>query len=264
MITASVRTKLDQHLIAAQALLYRTIPGGLFEVMPHWARGFSGSQFPVFNIFLPRTPLGLTDETLADTEAFFSSRNALYAIELIHDRLPDGPDFLNQRNYQALPPQPAMFLPAVPNGVRVNPEAVIERVATVPALTAFCTLLQAVFEFPLADLVKIFPVAHLKESKIGHYVAFINEEPVGAGSVVCAEGVASVWNMCTRDSHRRQGIATTLLSHMLKEAGQRDCRSAMLYSTAQAYNFYNQFGFEIYTQRQWFMPPGLDYDEDEE
>jgi hypothetical protein len=51
---------------------------------------------------------------------------------------------------------------------------------------------------------------------------------------------------------------------MLKEAGQRDCRSAMLYSTAQAYNFYNQFGFEIYTQRQWFMPPGVDYDEDEE
>jgi ribosomal protein S18 acetylase RimI-like enzyme len=232
--------------------------------MPHWVRGFSGSQFPVFNIFLPRTPLGLTDEILADTEAFFSSRNAMYAIELIHDRLPEGPDFLNQRNYQALPPQPAMFLTAVPNGIPLNTEAQLERVATVPALTAFCTLLQAVFDFPQRDLIKIFPVAQLKDSKISHYLAFINEEPVGAGTIVCAEGMASIWNMCTLDSHRRQGIATTLMHHMLKEAEQRDCHSATLYSTAQAYNFYSKFGFEIYTQRQWFLPPGIDYDEDED
>lgn len=264
MIPPLVRTKLDQHLIAAQALLYRTIPGGLFEVMPHWVRGFSGSQFPVFNVFLPRTPLGLTDEVLADTEAFYSSRKALYAIELVHDRLPEGPDFLHQRNYQALPPQPAMFLETPPNGMRLNPQATIERVTTVPALTAFCTLLHSVFDFPLADLIKVFPVAHLKESRIGHYLAFVNEEPVGAGTIVCADGTVSVWNMCTSDLHRRRGIATTLLHHMLKEAGERGCGPATLYSTAQAYHFYSKFGFEIYTQRQWFLPPGIDYDEDEE
>jgi predicted acetyltransferase len=76
--------------------------------------------------------------------------------------------------------------------------------------------------------------------------------------------MASVWNMCTIDPYRWQGIATTLLHGMLKEAERRDCQATMLYSTAQAYHFYTKFGFEIYTQRQWFLPPGIDYDEDEE
>ncbi len=257
----TTRTRLDQHIISAYALRYRTISGGLFEVMPDWARGFSGLQLPVFNVFLPRTLAGLSDDTLADTAAFFSSGKVFYALELVHDRFPEGPEFLNQHYYQSLPPQPAMVLEGLPEQVQPNAEVTIEPVTTVPVLTAFCTTLHAVFDFPLHDMLALYPVAQIKEDRIQHYLAFLNEQPVGAGTMIIREGVASIWNMSTIDQYRRQRVATTLLHHMLINARRQNCDLIMLYSTAQAYHFFNKFGFEIYTQRQWFLPPGIDYEE---
>ncbi len=264
MIDSSTRTGLDRHLIAAQAILYRTVSGGIFETTPHWVRGFSGLRWPTFNIFLPLTPTGLTDDTLADAAAFFVHRDVLYSVELVHDRFPEGLDFLDKRHYQSLPPQPAMFLRGFPTDVEPNPEVYVEPVRTVPSLTAFCTLLHQVFDFPLADMVKLFPVAHLKNEVIQHYLAFLDEQPVGAGTLICVEDVASIWNVCTIDPYRQRGVATTLLYQMLGQAGENKCPVAMLYSTAQAYHFFNKFGFEIYTQRQWFLPPGIDYGDDYE
>jgi ribosomal protein S18 acetylase RimI-like enzyme len=265
MIEPSIRTRLDEHVIAAQAKFFRAVAGGSFEITSDWARGFSGLQIPTFNTFLPLTTEGLSDETLADTAAFFSSRATVYAIELVHDRFPHGPDYLNQRRYQPLPPQPAMFLAEPPAALRSNPAVEVERVTTVPALTAFCTLLQAVFDFPLPDIIKLYSAAHLKEelkNTLRHYLAFIDEKPVGAGTIICINGAASIWNMCTLDEYRRQGVATTLLQHMLSQAVESEYPLTMLYSTPLAYNLFNKMGFELYAQRQWFLPPELNYEEE--
>ncbi|MEW5959569.1 MAG: GNAT family N-acetyltransferase [Chloroflexota bacterium] len=255
----SVRSRLDRHIVAAQAALFQTMAGSIFEQTPDWVRAYSGLRWPNFNIFLPLTSTGLSDDTLADTAAFFMDRQVFYSVELVHDRFPEGPDFLDQRGYQALPPQPAMALHDMPADIRLNPAVEVERVRTVPSLTAFCTLLHRVFDFPLADMVKLAPVNHLKSDVIYHYLAFLDEQPVSAGTLVCVQGVASVWNMCTIDEYRQRGVATTLLHRMLTDSQAKGGRHMMLYSTAQAYHLFNKFGFEIFTQRQWFLPPGIDY-----
>ena len=265
MIESSLRARLDRHVISAQAKLYRAVAGGSFEITSYWARGFSGLQIPTFNIFLPLTHEGLNDETLADTAAFFSSRETVYAIELVHDRFPHGPDYLNQRRYQPLPPQPAMYIAAPPENVRLNPAVTVERVSTVPALTALCSLLHAVFDFSLTDLIKLYSAAHLKDdfkSIIRHYLAFIDEKPVGAGTIICINGAASIWNLCTLDEHRRQGVATTLMEAMLHDAATSDCGLTMLYATPLAYHLFNKMGFDLFAQRQWFLPPELNYEEE--
>lgn len=259
----STRARLAQHVVAAQAVLYGNISGGIFQITPDWARGFSGLPWPTFNIFMPRTMAGLTDDTLADAAAFFDDKKVLYAIELVHDRFPEGPDLLDKRHYQSLPPQPAMVLEDFPEEIQINPDIYIEPVRTVPALTAFCTLQHQVFDFPLPDMVKLFPVAHVKDTAIQHFLAFIDEQPVGTSTMILADGVASFWNLCTVDSHRRQGVATTLLHRMMREVWENYDQLAMLYSTAQAYSLFSKFGFEIYTQRQWFLPPGIDYGSEE-
>ncbi|RMF03163.1 MAG: GNAT family N-acetyltransferase [Chloroflexi bacterium] len=258
-MATTVRNKLNRHVISAQALLFRNIVGGSFEVMPDWARGYSGLSLPIFNVFLPRVPSALTDDMLADTAAFFYSRNSLYAIEIVHDQIPEGPDFLHRRRYQALPPQPAMVLSSLPDALTVNPDVSIERVSTVPALTAFCSLQHDVFDFDLQDMRKRFPVAQLKENKIRHYLAFLDEQPVGSATIVFADNVASIWNLGTADSYRRQGVATSLMCSMLVEAQKQGCELTMLYATPHAYNLFNKFGFEIYTQRQWFLPQSIEY-----
>ncbi len=268
MIDPETRAYLDQHIRAAYAIRYRTILGGTFEITPHWLRGFSGLDISTFNVFHPLTHKGLDDDILADTAAFFSTKDVVYAVELIHDRFSDGPDYLDQRRYQPLPPQPAMVLKdlaAASQDRRINPALAIEQIQSVPSLTAFCTLLNQVFDFTLQNLVKLFPVAHLeKEARqtIRHYLAFNDDDPVGAGTSICVDGMVSIWNVCTLDAHRRQGVATTLVDTMLRDALNNNCRLAMLYSTPQAYRVFNKLGFDIYTQRQWFLPPGLRYFDD--
>lgn len=262
-MTASLRTLLNKHIFAAQALLFRSIPGGLFELMPEWARGYSGLHLPVFNVFIPRKAAGLTDETLADTAAFFSSRNALYAVELMPDFVPKGADFLNERRYNALPPQPALILSNnEPIVTRFNPAVTVAPVRTVPEITAFCSLQHQVFDFDLQDMLKRFPVTQLQYEKIVHFLAFLQDEPVGTATVICADGVASIWHMGTVDAHRGLGVATTLMSHMLDEAKKQGCRSSLLFSTAQAYKFFAKMGFEIFSQRQWFLPENIEYDDE--
>lgn len=261
---ATIRTKIDKHIISTLSLFYRTIPKGSFEIMPHWIRGFSGVDIPTYNIFMPLDKAGLNDDTLSDTEAFFASHDVFYTIELIHDRIPTGPDFLARLRYQSFPPQPAMYLTKLPANINPNPNLTIERVKTVPSHTAFYTLQHAVFDFDLQNVKKLFPVVHLDGEIlpiIRHYLAFVDDQPVAAGTVTCKDDVASISNLCTADEYRRQGIATRLLYHMLQEAHQDGFTIAMLYSTAQAFQLFQKCGFEIYTQRQWFLQPGLGYEE---
>ncbi|MEM7344693.1 MAG: GNAT family N-acetyltransferase, partial [Chloroflexota bacterium] len=258
MDSFQTRTRVDQHTIAVKALNYQTMAKGDIEVTPDWLRGVSGVQLPVFNIFQPLSDHGLTDDTLADTAAFFSSKQRLYAIELIHDRFPEGPDFLDKRQYQPLPPQPAMFLEAASleilslDKLSMNNAVQFEAVTTVPSLTAFCDILHRVFGFTLSDMITLFPVAQLQKdvrNKVRHYLAFVDEQPVGAGTIICLDGVVSLWNVCTLDQYRRQGIATTLVHQMLGDARRDGCDLMMLYSTPHAYHLFSKFGFEMYTQR---------------
>jgi predicted GNAT family acetyltransferase len=114
-------------------------------------------------------------------------------------------------------------------------------------------------------MIKLFPVAHLEQEArniLRHYLAFKDDEPVGAGTSICLDNVVSIWHVCTLDSHRRQGIATTLVHRILSDALASCGQLAMLYSTPQAYHLFNKLGFDIYTQRQWFLPPGLHYLDD--
>lgn len=259
-----VRTQLDKHAVSAQTFFYRTIIGGECELTPNWLRGLSKIQMPSFNILMPFDESGLSDDLLADTAAFFYSHDVMYAIELVHDQCPAGPEYLNQRRYQPLPPQPAMYLSELPADVNLNEAVKVERVQTVPQHTAFYTLLHQVYDFSLSDMVKLYPVAHLKEenfSTVRHYLAFVDEEPVAATTLICQHGVTSVWNLCTVDSYRRKGVATAMLHQALGEAKRDGYNLAMIYATAQAFLMLNKFGFEMYTQRQWFLPPGLVYED---
>ena len=132
------------------------------------------------------------------------------------------------------------------------------------SVTAFCTVLHQVFDYPLDDMTKFFPVLHLEEElrdTIRHYLAFMDEQPVGAGTIICLDGAASVWNVCTIDAYRQRGVATSLGQRMLADADAAGCRLKVLYSTPHAFHLFNKLNFEIFTQRQWFLPPGLEYQE---
>ena len=129
-----------------------------------------------------------------------------------------------------------------------------------PSLTAFCTLLHLVFDFPLRDMVKLYSVSHLKEDRVRLYLAFVDEQPVSAGALLCTDGAATITNLVTIDDYRNQGVATTLTYRMLADARELDSKVVMVYSTAQAFSLFSGLGFDMFTQRQWFLPPGIQYE----
>ena len=264
---SSTRTRLDQHLINVRVKLFRAINGGSVEIVREWMRAYSGLSVPSFNIFQPLTEAGLTDDALADNAAFFMWHKTLYTVELIHDKFPEGPDYLDQLGYQALPPHLAMYFDGsktVDSDLKLNHAVSVIPVTNVPSLTAYCTLLHQVFDYSLEDMITFYSVYHLGEELrdiIRHYLVFADEQPVGAGTLICLDGVASISNVCTVDAYRRQHIATTLLHQMLLDADSHGCSLKGVYSTPDAYNLFNKFDFEIYTQRQWFLPPDIEFQE---
>ncbi|MFQ5613523.1 MAG: GNAT family N-acetyltransferase [Anaerolineae bacterium] len=254
----ALKSRLDDHLVLAQIKMTESLAKGECEVTSNYVRHFTGSGIPSFNFFVPLNANGLTDDILADTSAFYLSRKVIYAIALDEHRLPGGETYLNERRYQALPPQPTMVLPEVPTKFQADPGFGVERIGTVASLSAFYTLIHRVFDFPLDEMRRLFPVVQLKDDAIRHYLAFYDDRPVATGTAICLGDIVSIWNMCTLDNYRRQGIASGLLHHMLCEAAESGCRHSILYSTAMGYSLYDHVGYQLYSQRRWFLPPNVE------
>jgi len=248
--------RLDEHIIEAQRHLCQSVEGGVFERTETWVRGYTGSRIATFNVLLLLQPQALTDELLSDTAAYFNERRVRHAVAFDEHRLPDGAKELHVRRYQPLPPQPGMVLMGTPRRLPAHPELVVERAGTVAAMTAYCTLVSELFGLPLVETTHLFPINQLRNDAIRHYVGYLNDRPVAVATGILAEGVVSVWNVATRDHVRRQGIATALMYRLLWDAYDDGCDLSMLYSSAMAYSLYKKLGYELYTQRRWFLPPG--------
>jgi predicted GNAT family acetyltransferase len=102
----------------------------------------------------------------------------------------------------------------------------------------------------------MFSANQLQDNAIWHYLGYLGEMPVAAGTAVLAKGIVSVWNVATHDDFRRRGVATALMERLLGDAWENGCDSSLLYSSPMAYPLYQKLGYELYSQRRCFIPPG--------
>ena len=86
----------------------------------------------------------------------------MHSVSLEEHRVPDGTEFLSKRRYQPLPPQPIMVLEALPAKLIEQDQLTIEEVATVPSMTAFYSVLEAVFDYTPEEVMLLFPMSQLK------------------------------------------------------------------------------------------------------
>ncbi len=248
--------RLDTHILEAHRHLCQSVAGGIFERTETWARWYTGSTIATFNSLLLLNPRALTDDLLSDTAAYFSERRVPHVVAFDEHRLPNGANILHTRRYQPLPPQPGMVLMGTPRRLPSHPDLIIERVGTVAAMSAYCILVSKLFGLPLAEMIRLFPISQLRNDAIRHYVGYLNDMPVAVATGILAEGVVSVWNVATQDEVRRQGVATALMYRLLWDAYDDNCDLSLLYSSPMAYPLYQKLGYELYTQRRWFLPPG--------
>jgi len=249
------RARLDAHAIKAHLLLAEASSEGEVEEKKDYVLGYTGADLPTYNFFIPLSLAGLTDETLADASAFFRSRGVMYAVSLEEHRVPDGTEYLSVRRYQPLPPQPLMACDNLPSEPVAHPELTVRRVATIPEMTAFYTVLESVFDYTPDELMLLFPSTQLNHKQVKHFVGYLsNSQPVTAGTAVCADDVVSIWNVSTLDNFRRRGFAAALQTHMLADAARQGCDLSMVYATPMGFSLTNRLGYRLYAMRQWFLP----------
>jgi GNAT superfamily N-acetyltransferase len=253
---AQILHRLDEHVLEAHRHFCQSVDGGVFKRAKDWARGYTGSTIANFNLLLLLNDTALTDDLLSDTAAYFDEQRVPHVVAFDEHRVAGGTNFLHSRNYQPLPPLPALVLLGPPRRLRCHPDLVVERVQTPAATKAYCSLVSELFGLPLADTERMFSANQLQDNAIWHYLGYLGEMPVAAGTAVLAKGIVSVWNVATHDDFRRRGVATALMERLLGDAWENGCDSSLLYSSPMAYPLYQKLGYELYSQRRCFIPPG--------
>jgi GNAT superfamily N-acetyltransferase len=247
--------RLDKHILKAHWNLCESVDGGVFERTDDWVRGFTGSAISTFNILLLLRNQALNDDLLSDTDAYFNEQGVPHVVAFDEHWFSGGTEFLHSRNYQPLPPLPGMVLLGPPRRMRPHPDLVVERVGTPAEMSVYCKLISELFGLPITETTHLFSANQVQDDAIRHYVGYVDEVPVVAGTGVLSEGIVSVWNVATHDVVRRQRVATALMERLLGDAWDDGCDASLLYSTPMAYSLYQRLGYELYTQRRCFLPP---------
>jgi len=85
-----------------------------------------------------------------------------------------------------------------------------------------------------------------------HYIAYWENRPAGAGMLFPYASMGGVYNMATLPEFRRRGVATAVLSAILKDAQALGCEYVGLTPTLMGRPLYRRMGFRVaYHQRYY-------------
>ena len=251
---ADLQTRLDAHAIDAQLLLIETSQEGEIERNGDYVLGYTGAPLPNFNTFIPLTLTGLTDDSLADAAAFFNTRHTYYSVSLEEHRVPDGTEYLSKRRYQPLPPHPIMILDDLPPE-RIPVEGLtIEQLATVPAMTGFYSVLEAVYDYTIDEVTLLFPMTQLQEPRVKHFAGYVDGVPITIATAVYCDSIVSIWNLSTLDAFRRRGYAKALVNHILVSAYDDGFDASLIYATPMSFSLFGHLNYKLHAMRQLFLP----------
>lgn len=86
----------------------------------------------------------------------------------------------------------------------------------------------------------------MKKNEQIHFMAFLNEMPVGTATLSISPSSAGIWNLATLPEHRKQGIGGALVYATLVEAKKRrhDQVMAILTPKGMAWGLFTKMGFK--------------------
>ena len=200
-----------------------------------------------------------TDATLGEIEAFFHERGAEVFHEVSPMADPSILELLAMRGYRPVELTSVMYQP-----ISSAPAAEHGRVAVRPARPGEVdvwaeTAGRGWGETPeLAEFMRDFGRITASSEGVVAFLAEIDGEPVGTGSLSLHGGVALMAGASTVPAARNQGAQKALLQARLRHAAEHGCDLAMMGAqpgSASQRNAQRQ-GFRIaYTRIKWHLPP---------
>ncbi len=124
----------------------------------------------------------------------------------------------------------------------INPTVRVQFVETADDQALYARLVLEGFDM-VGDSAEQFLEVLLKLPEGRHVVAWLGNQPAGAGSVVLSGGVAGVYNVTTLPFARRQGIAATMMQALHQRARAEGYRGTALASSAMGMPLYQRLGY---------------------
>jgi GNAT superfamily N-acetyltransferase len=76
-----------------------------------------------------------------------------------------------------------------------------------------------------------------------HFIGYQGESPVTSATLLLAGGIAGLWDISTPPDMRGRGYGEAITRHMLREAHERGCADAWVWSSQMGRGVYERAGF---------------------
>lgn len=132
----------------------------------------------------------------------------------------------------------------------------VAEVADGTGLDAFVAVFSAVFGTPRDVVEPLAPDALPAGEALSAFVGRVDGEAVACGQYVLHDGVAGLYSIGVRESHRQRGIGAAMTRALLRDAREAGGQVGVLESTAMAVPLYESLGFERVATLHHFEPVG--------
>jgi GNAT superfamily N-acetyltransferase len=141
----------------------------------------------------------------------------------------------------------AIDLKTIPESFNIPEGMEIKEVLNLEELKTWTDILVKSFEFPeIVHSYKKYFIAGLESPDSHYYLGFLNGKPVSTGVLFNSKGAAGLFYIGTIPKVRRQGIAKTMVNHLLREAKNKGYHISILQASEMGYPIYKKIGFKKY------------------
>ena len=255
----SVHTDLEAALLcidAFYAMMFRDWPGAVTRSAGDCTLSYSGDgHLTGANHVWPHTPDALTPAVLAEAARFFAAFRAAWSVICTDAFMPAAVDFLRQKRYTLRWQSPLMALDRPPRRLPVHSNGRAIRAATPDHLRDMGLIMSEAFATSDAVNRRITRPEHLAGSDVIHYILYAGEEPASCATVTICGEMASIWNVGTRYSFRRQRCAATIMHTILDDLAARGVTTSILLASSSGQPLYERLGYRQIGTTMYMAPP---------
>ncbi len=203
-------------------------------------------------------PEALNDDLLCTARDFFQPFKAQYSIVFnaasISPERPEVSDWLAERHCLERNSSPIFALRGLPHPPHVSQEAVFLRVQA-ERTDKFMSVIYDVFFMGAEISRNLVSQPRLDAPTVRHYLGYLDGRAAACQTILLHDGVAGVWNLGTLRAYRRQGVASALLLHGLREAAADGCPDSVLVASQMGRPLYEEMGYQ-WVGTNLFYGPG--------
>jgi GNAT superfamily N-acetyltransferase len=204
--------------------------------------GITGWSSATFNAAIVQDSSVLSAARIDEISDVFIRAGVNFTIQVADPNpSPAVADLLWQEGFTEVLSDPMMSFEGPLPATSLNSGLLIQRVFSQHDIDIYYQIVAEGFDLP--PVIEDFVAVMLKMTECKHVIAWLNGNPVGAGTLVECAGVAGIYNVATVPDARGQGVATAVM-HALHHYALADGYSGTaLASSVMGLPLYRKLGY---------------------